>query len=120
MHDLCCVNPNEMFFPELRAITRHFKANAEGVFAVKNMSEKIFEDGRQVGREEGRQVGREEGRQEGREEGRQEGRQEGRREMIREIVAHMQGLGKTLEEIAQSLALPQDEVRALADQARGA
>ena len=93
---LCDIAP----FPELRAITRHFKEETEGVFAVKNMSEKIFEEGW--------------------EKGRQEGRQEGRREMIRDNVVRMLGLGMSLDIIAQSLALPLPEVRALADQLRGA
>ena len=104
MHDLCCVNPEEMFFPELRAMTRHFKEHTEGVFVVKNMSEKIFEKGWEQGRQEGRE----------------QGRQEGRREVTRDNVVRMLGLGMSLEIIAQSLALPLPEVRALADQLRGA
>ena len=100
MHDLRCVNPDEMFFPELRAITRHIKEETEGVFTVQNMSEKIYEEGWKGGREVGRQ--------------------EGRRETNRDNVVRMLGLGKTLEDIAQSLALPQDEVRLMAEQLRGA
>ena len=54
------------------------------------------------------------------ERGREEGREEGRRETNRDNVVRMLGLGKTLEDIAQSLALPQDEVRLMAEQLRGA
>ena len=52
--------------------------------------------------------------------GEKKGREEGRKETNRENVVRMLGLGMSLEIIAQCLALPQEEVRLMAEQLRGA
>ena len=65
--------------------------------------------------------GEEKGLHEGRREGRKEGRREGRIEERRSTVARLLDLGKfSLEDIAAGAGLSLDEVRALAEQRRGA
>ena len=56
----------------------------------------------------------------GEEQGREEGREQGRNEEKRGTVARMLNLGRTLEDIAQCVGLTLPEVRALAEQMRGA
>ena len=111
-HDLCCINPDDMYFPELRKVTRYFKHNPQGVRRMGSMMEEL----RQAGQAEGLKKGELRGLRRGL----RQGRKEGRSEEKRGIVARMLGLGKPLEDIAQCVGLSLAEVSALAKQLRGA
>ena len=95
-HDFCCSSPNKMLIPELKEIVDIIKNTPKGEECMNSIIAKLESEAEKRGREEGR------------------------RAMIRENVVRMLGLGKTLEDIAQSLALPQEEVRLMAEQLRGA
>ena len=99
-HDFCCSDPGKMYFHELQEAVSHIKTTSEGGELMGSMIAELERKAEERGREEGRE--------------------EGRREMTRDNVVRMLGLGMSLEIIAQSLALPQDEVRLMAEQLRGA
>lgn len=92
-HDFCCSNPDDMFFPELRAATRHFKETPEGGGRMGSMIEALEKKGEQKGEQKAN----------------------------RNTVARLLDQGKlTLEEIAVGVGLPIEEVRVMAKQLRGA
>ena len=95
-HDFCCSDPGRMYFPELRKAVSHIKTTPDGEKLMGSMIQELQSEAEERGREEGR------------------------RETNRDNVVRMLGLGMSLEIIAQSLALPQDEVRLMAEQLRGA
>ena len=102
--DFCCSDPNDMYFPELKEIVTLIKTTPKGEERMSSIIAELESKAELRGELRGRE----------------EGREQGRRETNRDIAARMLGLGMSLELIAQSLGLPQDEVRLMAEQLRGA
>ena len=46
-HDFCCSEPDDMFFPELREVTRHFKETPDGGHRMGSMIEALQKKGEQ-------------------------------------------------------------------------
>ena len=104
-HDFCCTNPDDMYFPELAAVTRHFKEDPEGASIMGNMSEDLFKAGKRQGMKEGER----------------KGLKQGETKEKRSTATRLLAQGKlTLEEIAAGVDLTLTEVRALSEQLRGA
>ncbi|MCD8370724.1 MAG: Rpn family recombination-promoting nuclease/putative transposase [Clostridiales bacterium] len=70
MHDFCCSDPDEMYFPTLAERARYLKHTGKGENEMSQWFDEMLEEERQEAREEGLNMGRAEGRAEGREEGR--------------------------------------------------
>ena len=103
--DFCCSDPKDMYFSELRRAVRHIKETPDGERRMGSMIQELESKAEKRGAKKGRE----------------QGRKEGRTENQRSTVARMLAAGKlTLEEIAEYAALPLAEVRALAEQSRGA
>ena len=95
MHDLGCPKPNEMFLPPIKDRVEYYKEGA--------MSMSVKDDIREMFKEEIEQA---------REEGKKEGIEEGALEKLKTIVLTMLKKGYSLEEIADMLDIPFDEVKA--------
>lgn len=98
MHDFFCTDPEDMYYKSLSDRVRFFKKEKEGVAIMCKMIEDM----------------RNEAFNEGEEEGRKKGIKEGRENQIRETAINMLAKGKYhIEEIADILGMPLDEVKKL-------
>ena len=112
MHDLGCPKPNEMFLPPIKDRVEYYKEGAMSM-SVKDDIREMFKEEIEQAREEGKEEGIEEGKKEGIEEGKKEGREEGALNNRKEIVLKLLKKGYSLEEIADLLDIPLDEVKAI-------
>ena len=110
LHDLRCVNPNEMISSVLAQRMRYFKEERKGVTDMCQIMEEVKHEGIEQGRAEGRM----EGRMEGRAEGREEERARMREAAVRKALQMIRDGKLSLEEVSQYTDIPLQEVEALA------
>ena len=108
MHDLGCPKPNEMFLPPIKDRVEYYKEGAMSM-SVKDDIREMFKEEIEQAEEEGFKRGKEEGKEEGKKEGREEGTLNNRKETVLKLLKK----GYSLEEIADLLDIPLDEVKAI-------
>lgn len=61
MHDFCCRNAEDMYYPELREKVRYYKETEKGVTIMSDLFEKYLQEEHAEGRAEGKAEGKTEG-----------------------------------------------------------